>query len=144
MEKTLIAKITEKIDGKPVGRVWHVYRLADGRIAYVEDGSNKVTFAEEVQSSSKKAEKYTVYYAVDTAKDGNTTVIGCTCKSRKYRKGKACKHMLAMIDVFNPKPAPAPVSSPVVEKPAKPAKKTEIVRGTLNGNKGFSLMKRAS
>jgi hypothetical protein len=128
MEKTLIAKITEKA----TGRVWHVYRLADGRIAYVDD-DNKVTFAEEVTSSSKKNEKHTVFY--------NTRIaIGCTCKARKFGKGKACKHMMAKTNVLSPKPAPAP--APVVEK--KPAKKEDVVKGNLNGNRGFSLMKRAS
>ena len=147
MEKTLVAKITEKINGKPIGRVWYVYRMEDGRIAYVEDKSSKVTFAEEVQSTSKKGGTYTVYYTVNTNKDGDTTVIGCSCNARKYRKGKACKHMMTMQAVFNPKPAPAPAPSPVVEKkkPTKPAKKTEEpVRGTLNGQQGFSLRKRAS
>lgn len=99
--------------------------------------------------------KFYVYRIPSTSNPAETYQIGvhrglavhCTCPSRKHSH-KACKHMKAWNEAHAAEHQA--VKSPIINRvPAPrqiPAEQTFTAplaeRGTLNGNRGFSLMRR--
>lgn len=70
--------------------------------------------------------------------------VDCSCPSRKHSHGKACKHMRD----FKAPGQDQAVTSPVVKRDLLPTPAAQTFtaplaeRGALNGNRGFSLMRR--